>query len=137
LLKDDLLIKTYVTAITEMFRYIRRGSFYNYPDTASAFLEYSYFGERGSIKFDSTEKKFRVDFSKLETDITDLTGKLLKIFAGGDVSEGLKLLNRWGNIKELGQSDLPNELNVLGDNTIPHYIDFNFVTKDQILLGLR
>jgi len=129
LLKDDLLIKAYIFAIAEMFRYIRRGRFYNYPDTASAFLAYCYFRESGSIRFDPNEKKFRVDFRKLETDIKDLTEKLLTIFAEGDVTQGVKLLNRWGDIKELGQHGFPSELKVLGDPDIPHYIDFNFVTK--------
>ncbi len=136
LLKDNLLIKAYVVTVAEMLRYIRRGRFFNYPDTASAFLTYSFFMESGSIKFDSKRMKFGIDFSKLETDVKILTEKLLKIFAEGDVTEGLKLLNRWGNIKELGQENLPNELELLGDKDIPHYVDFNFVTRDRILLGL-
>ena len=136
LLNDDLLVKAYLVAIAEMFRYIRRGRFYDYPDTASAFLAYCYFRESGSINFDPNEKKFRVDFRKLETDIKDLTEKLLTIFAEGDVTQGVKLLNRWGDIKELGQHGFPSELKVLGDPDIPHYIDFNFVTRDRILLSL-
>jgi len=137
LLKDDLLIKAYIFAIAEMFRYIRRGRFYNYPDTASAFLAYCYFRESGSIRFDTKGKKFTVDFGKLETDLKKLTEKLLTIFAEGDVTEGLKLLNRWGDIKELGQHGFPNELEFLEDPDIPHYIDFNFVTRDGILSGLE
>ena len=137
LLKDDLLIKAYIFAIAEMFRYIRRGRFYNYPDTASAFLAYCYFRESGSIRCDSKGKKFTVDFGKLETDLKKLTEKLLTIFAEGDVTEGLKLLNRWGDIKELGQHGFPSELKVLGDPDIPHYIDFNFVTRDRMLSGLE
>lgn len=137
LLNDDLLVKAYLVAIAEMFGYIRRGRFYNYPDTASAFLAYCYFRESGSINFDPNEKKFRVDFRKLETDIKDLTEKLLTIFAEGDVTQGVKLLNRWGDIKELGQHGFPSELKVLGDPDIPHYIDFNFVTRDRMLSGLE
>ena len=130
---DDLLIKAYVVAIAEMFRYIRRGRFYSYPDTASAFLTYSYFRENGSIRFDSKVRRFTVDFDKLETDIKNLTTKLLRIFAEGDAKEAIELVNRWGDIKELGQYSFPDELEVLGDIDIPHYIDLNFVTRDRIL----
>ncbi|HEY7536082.1 MAG TPA: hypothetical protein VH878_09080, partial [Thermodesulfobacteriota bacterium] len=106
----------------------------NYPDTASAFLAYCFFKECGSIKFDSRLRKFTTDFSKLENDIKNLTEKLFRIFAEGDKTEGLKLLNRWGDIGKLGQHGFPDELEVLGDNDIPHYIDFNFVTRDRLLL---
>lgn len=133
LLKNGLLTKAYGVAVAEMFRYIRRGRFYNYPDTASAFLAYSYFKENGSIEFNSEERKFRVDFLKLETDIANLTAQLLKLFAEGDVTAALKLVNRWGDIKELGQRSLPGELQVLEDTDIPHYVDFNFVARDKIL----
>ncbi|HEX3037148.1 MAG TPA: hypothetical protein VHT73_18845 [Thermodesulfobacteriota bacterium] len=137
LLKDDLLVKAYFVAIVEMFRYIRRGSFYNYPDTASAFLAYGYFREKGSIRYDSETKRFKVDFSKLETDIKNLTEKLLEIFAEGDVNEALRLVNRWGDIKKVGRYCLPDELAMLEDTDIPHYIDFNFVTRDRILGDLE
>ena len=109
LLKGDLLVKAYFVAIAEMFRYIRRGKFYNYPDTASAFLAYSYFREKGSIRFDPEVKRFKIDSSKLGTDIKNLTEKLLSIFAEGDVNEALSLLNCWGDMKKLGQHHLPGE----------------------------
>ena len=117
-------------------RYIRRGGFYNYPDTASAFLTYSYLKENGSIGFDPIEGKFKVDFDRLETDIENLTGEVFEVFAEGNMSHAKELVNRWGDINQLGQDGLPGELEVLEDTTIPHYIDFNFITKDRILFDL-
>lgn len=134
LLKDGFLAKAYVVSIAEMFRYIRRGRFHNYPDTASAFLAYSYLKENSSITFNSKERRFKVDFDKLETDIENLTRELFKIFAEGNVSHARELVNRWGNIEELGQINLPGELKVLEDTIVPHFIDFNFITRDRILL---
>jgi hypothetical protein len=93
--------------------------------------------ENGSIKFDPEMRKFKVDFNKLEIDVKNFTEKLLRIFAEGGVAEALGLINCWGDIKRLGQSSLPDELEVLEDADIPHYIDFNFVTKDRILADLR
>ena len=135
LLKGDLLVKAYTVAIVEMFRYIRRGRFWNYPDTASAFLTYSYFRDSGSISFDKLTEKFHVDYDRLEVDIENLVKEVLEIFARGHVKEADELLNRWGNIRELGLHDLPAELKVLDDTSIPHYIDFNFIAKDRMLLG--
>jgi hypothetical protein len=133
LLKDDFLVKAYVVTIAEMFRYIRRGRFYNYPDTASAFLTYSYLKQNGSIIFHPEERKFGVDFKKLEADIENLTKEVFKIFAEGNVVHARELVNRWGNIIELGQINFPDELEVLEDTSIPHFIDFNFITRDRIL----
>jgi len=135
LLRGDLLIKAYTVSIAEMFRYIRRGRFWSYPDTASAFLTYSYLRDGGSIRFDKLTEKFHVDYDRLETDIENLAKEVVDIFALGGVAEADRLLNRWGDVRELGLHDLPDELKVLDDTSIPHYIDFNFITKDRILLG--
>ncbi len=133
LLKGDMLAKAYIVAISEMFRYIRRGGVYEYADTASAYLAYMYFKESGSVEFDKEMKKFRVNLSSLEEDIENLNTNLLQIFAEGDMRRAIELVNRWGNIRELRQHSLPNELVVLEDVDIPHYIDLNFTTKDRIL----
>jgi hypothetical protein len=135
LLKGDLLIKAYTVSIAEMFRYIRRGRFWNYPDTASAFLVYCYLRDSGSISFDKPSEKFHVDYDRLEVDIQDLAKVVLEIFARGDVRGADELLSRWGDMRELGSHYLPGELKILNDTSIPHYIDFNFMTKDRILLG--
>jgi hypothetical protein len=135
LLKGDLLIKAYTVSIAEMLRYIRRGRFWSYPDTASAFLTYSYLRDSGSIRFDELTEKFHVDYDRLETDIENLAKEVVDIFALGGAAEADRLLNRWGDVRELGLHDLPDELKVLDDTSIPHYIDFNFMTKDRILLG--
>ncbi len=135
LLKGDLLIKAYTVSIAEMLRYIRRGRFWSYPDTASAFLTYSYLRDSGSIRFDELTEKFHVDYDRLETDIENLAKEVVDIFALGGAAEADRLLNRWGNLRELGLHDLPDELKVLDDTSIPHYIDFNFMTKERILLG--
>lgn len=132
---EDPLVKAYLVSIAEMFRYIRRGGFYNHPDTASAFLAYSHLKENGSIGFDPIEGRFKVDFDRLERGIEDLTEEVFGIFAEGSVSRARELVNRWGDISRLGQSDLPGELKALEDASIPHYIDFNFVTRDRILSG--
>jgi hypothetical protein len=89
--------------------------------------------QNGSIIFHPEERKFGVDFKKLEADIENLTKEVFKIFAEGNVVHARELVNRWGNIIELGQINFPDELEVLEDTSIPHFIDFNFITRDRIL----
>jgi len=133
LLNGNQLIMAYMISIAEMFRYIRRGRFLNHPDSGSAFLTYSFFKEGGTIKYNKRTKKFLVNFEKLEDDVDDMIYELLKIFADGNVKEARKLVNRWGDIRELGENPAIDELKGLQSNDIPHYIDFNFVDKGEIL----
>jgi hypothetical protein len=141
-LRDDLLegenlLKAYLVSLAEMLRYIRRGRFYNYPDSASAFLTYSYFKGHGSIVFNAKANKFKIDRKKLEGDIEEMTFTLLELFSEGDVSRARQFINQWGDLSELGQRKLPDELASLEADDIPYYIDFNFITKNEILIGSR
>ncbi|GBD39878.1 hypothetical protein HRbin37_02164 [bacterium HR37] len=130
LLKDELLYGAYVVSVSEMFRYIRRGGFYNYADSASAFLAYNYFKENGSIVYDPRKNKFRINFNRFEKDIATLLSYVLGVFAEGDLKEATGFVNRWGDIRLPRFSE---ELSVVfEDREIPHYIDFNFVTVDKV-----
>lgn len=130
LLKDELLYRAYVVSVSEMFRYIRRGGFYNYADSASAFLAYNYFKENGSIVYDPRKNKFRINFSRFEKHIATLLSYVLGVFAEGDLKEATGFVNRWGDIRFPRFSE---ELSVVfEDRDIPHYIDFNFVTGDKV-----
>ncbi len=133
LLEGESLLKAYLVCIAEMLRYIRRGRFYNYPDSASAFLTYSYFKEHGSIVFNAKSNKFEIDTKKLETDIEEMTFTLLELFAAGDASRAGQFINRWGDLSALGQRKLPDELASLEADDIPYYIDINSDAKSGIL----
>jgi len=130
LLKGGLIDKAYITSIAEMLRYIRRGNFFNYPDSASAYLTYRYLRESGSLVLDSKIKRMKIDFMKLERDIEDFTMVLLKLFRDGDVTKSVEFVNRWGDMRELAIKKLPVELEFLEDRDIPYYLDFNFVLKE-------
>jgi hypothetical protein len=133
LLEGESLLKAYLVCIAEMLRYIRRGRFHNYPDSASAFLTYSYFKEHGSIVFNAKSNKFEIDTKKLETDIEEMTFTLLELFAAGDASRAGQFINRWGDLSALGQRKLPDELASLEADDIPYYIDINSDAKSGIL----
>ncbi|MGB7291011.1 MAG: hypothetical protein WBD99_02410 [Thermodesulfobacteriota bacterium] len=133
ILEGESLSKAYLVSIAEMLRYIRRGRFYNYPDSASAFLTYSYLKEHGSIVFNAESNKFEIDTKKLETNIEEMTFTLLELFAAGDASRAGQFINRWGDLSALGQRKLPDELAYLEADDIPYYIDINFTAKGEIL----
>lgn len=137
LLKGESLLKAYLVCIAEMLRYIRRGRFYNYPDSASAFLTYSYFREHGSMVFNAKANKFEIDTKKLETDIEEMTFTLLELFAEGHAPRAREFIYQWGDLSALGQRKLPDELASLEADDIPDYIDFNFITKNEVLIGSR
>jgi hypothetical protein len=130
LLEGESLSKAYLVSLAEMLRYIRRGRFYNYPDSASAFLAYSYFKEHGSMVFNAEANKFEIDEKKLESDIEEMTFTLLELFAEGDLSRATQFINQRGDLSELGQRKLPDELASLEADDIPYYIDINFVGRN-------
>ena len=133
LLEGDSLSKAYLVSLAEMLRYMRRGRFYTYPDSASAFLAYSYFKEHDSIVFNAEANKFEIDRKKLETDIEEMMFTLLELFAEGNAPRAREFIHQWGEPSELGRRKLPDELATLEADDIPHYIDINFAAKSEIL----
>ncbi|MGH7884356.1 MAG: hypothetical protein ACRENO_01525 [Thermodesulfobacteriota bacterium] len=121
----DIIKQIYFVFISEMFRYIRRENFYKLPDSASALLAYKYLIDSGAITFDKAVLKFNIDFRKFECFIETFYIQLIELFAEGDSEKAVDLINKFGEIKKLGQEKLPNELAFLEDNSIPHYLEFN------------
>jgi hypothetical protein len=134
-LGGESLLKAYFVALAEMLRYIRRGRFYNYPDSASAFLTYSYFKESGSMVFNARANKFEIDKKKLGTDVEEMTFTLMELFSSGDVSRARQFIHQRGDLSELGQRKLPDELAFLEAHDLSYYIDFNFIPRNEILIG--
>ncbi len=135
LLVGESLSKAYLVALAEMLRYIRRGRFYSYPDSGSAFLAYSYLMESGSTVFNARANKFEIDEKRLEAAIQEMTFTLLELFAEGDVSRARQFIHQWGDLEGLGRGKLPDELASLEADDIPHYIDINFTASSEILYG--
>lgn len=133
LLRGEMLRQAYLVTVAEMFRYMRRGGFYRYPDTGSAYLAYRFFMDKSAIRFDEREGAFSVDFGLFEGAVEELTGGLIKLFADGDVSGARGFVGRWGRLDEEAEDGLPGGMpdelrTVVTDTEIPHYIEYNFVT---------
>jgi hypothetical protein len=132
LLEGESLLKAYLISLAEMLRYIRRGRFYNYPDSASAFLTYRYFREHGAMVFNANTSKFEIDRKKLETDIEEMLFTLLKLFEEGHASRAREFIHQWGDLSAPGLRKLPDELASLEDDDIPYYIDINLAVESEI-----
>ena len=115
--------KAYLVTLAEMLRYIRRGSFSHYPDSASAYLAFRYLCDGGSIKARGRENTLSFDLGRLEENVEELLSELLDIFDNGDESRAIALVNRWGALTTLDPSALPNDVEFLLENSVPHYIE--------------
>ncbi|MGQ0792764.1 MAG: hypothetical protein ACT4NX_01600 [Deltaproteobacteria bacterium] len=129
LLPGDLLRAAYVSAVAEMFRYLRRaegGDFFQRPDTASALLAYRWLADSGAIRFDAKLGRLRLDFARFEAAIERLAAEMLRIFAGGGVDAARAFVRCYSRVDD---SDIAFE-RVMRDTEIPHYIDFHWNMRE-------
>jgi len=60
-----------------------------------AAFQYNYFRETGAAEWLPEEKRFRLDFEKLEQAISDLTGKVVMIQGDGDYDQAKAFLDQY------------------------------------------
>jgi hypothetical protein len=136
LLNNGLLEKIYYLSVAEMLRYIRRGNILKYPDSASTYLAWRYFEHSGSIEYDPSEGKFKIDLPLFEDAISVFTQELLSIFSEGDARRARQLVKSFGSLETTNKNDFSprdcseNLREVINDTDIAHYIDYNFITQE-------
>lgn len=94
----------YVTFMTSVFRSIRFGA-------ASAhgkanMVRFNFFLDSGAFERDAETGKYRVDFERMETAMTDLSRLLLTLQGDGDYDGARELIETKGVISDLLQGDL-------------------------------
>ena len=94
----------YVTFMTSVFRSIRFGA-------ASAhgkanMVRFNFFLDSGAFERDAETGKYRVDFERMETAMTDLSRLLLTLQGDGDYDGAKALIDTKGVISEQLQADL-------------------------------
>jgi hypothetical protein len=60
-----------------------------------AAFQYNYFRETGAAEWLPEEKRFRLDFEKLEQAISDLTGKIVMVQGNGNYDQAKHFLDRY------------------------------------------
>ena len=111
----------YQVFLSELFRYMRRGSLLHYADGGSAYLAYKYFIKSEAITVD---RKFMhyIDYEKLSHDIDLLCEELLNIFDDGNQLIATEFVDKLVEFESLTSKELPEELEFLNDYSIPFNI---------------
>ena len=111
----------YQIFLSELFRYMRRGSLLHYADGGSAYLAYKYFINSEAITVD---RKFihYIDYEKLSHDIDILCEELLNIFDEGNQLIATEFVDKLVEFESLTSKELPKELEFLNDYSIPFNI---------------
>jgi hypothetical protein len=108
----------YVTFMTSVFRSIRFGA--SSAHGKANMVRFNFFLDSGAFERDAETGRYRVDFEKMDTAMTDLSRLLLTLQGDGDYEGTVKLTESRGVIKEQLQADLDR----LTDANIPVDITF-------------
>jgi hypothetical protein len=118
----------YVTFMTSVFRSIRFGA--SSAHGKANMVRFNFFLDSGAFERDAETGRYRVDFEKMDTAMTDLSRLLLTLQGDGDYEGTVKLTESRGVIKEQLQADLDR----LTDANIPVDITFQ---QGVVELGLQ
>lgn len=94
----------YVTFMTSVFRSIRFGA--SSAHGKANMVRFNFFLENGAFVRDPESGRYRVDFDKMETAMTDLSRLLLTLQGDGDYDGAVALTETKGVISEQLQADL-------------------------------
>lgn len=108
----------YVTFMTSVFRSIRFGA--SSAHGKANMVRFNFFMDSGAFTRDSESGRYRVDFEKMDTAMTDLSRLLLTLQGDGDYEGTVELTESRGVIKDQLQADLDR----LTDANIPVDITF-------------
>jgi len=121
LFKDFEIQNVYLVFISELLRYLRRGSFLHYADGGSAYLAYKYFIQSGAIKV-NRQYMHDIDYELLSNDIEMLCEELISLFEEGSSLKAVDFVNKLVEFESLTSKELPEELEFLNDFSIPFNI---------------
>ncbi len=94
------------TYFTGKFRSMRFGT--GAAHAKGAAFQYNYFREVGAAEWLPAEKRFRLDFDKLEQAISDLTGKIVMIQGDGNYDAAKAFLDQYLPLDEAAETVLNN-----------------------------
>jgi len=108
------------TYFSGKFRSMRFGT--GAAHAKGAAFQYNYFRETGAAKWLPKEKRFRLDFKKLEQSISDLTGKIVIIQGDGDYDKAKQFLDSYLPLDDAAETVL-NQLDDIPYDIRPIYPD--------------
>ncbi|MBV8685511.1 MAG: hypothetical protein JOZ90_16600 [Alphaproteobacteria bacterium] len=93
LAEREQLLASYVA---DVFRHLRFGTADAHGRGAA--MQYGFLRERGGLAWDSSAKRFRLDYDKLEAAIPALVAELVRIEGDGDYAGAKAFLDRYGRL---------------------------------------
>ena len=87
-----------------------------------AAFQHNYFRETGAAEWLPNERRFRLDFEKLEQSISDLTRKIVMIQGEGDYGQAKQFLDKYLPLDEAADTVL-NQLDDIPYDIRPIYPD--------------
>ncbi|MEE9271904.1 MAG: hypothetical protein V3U57_01335 [Robiginitomaculum sp.] len=90
------------TYFTGLFRAMRWGI--DEAHGGGAAYQYSFFKEAGAFRWDPNQKKFKLDFDKLEQAISDLTAKIIILQYNGNYSDAKAFLDKYSRLDDHAKS---------------------------------
>ena len=108
------------TYFSGKFRSMRFGT--GAAHAKGAAFQYNYFRESGAAEWLPKEKRFRLDFNKLEQSISDLTGKIVMIQGDGDYGKAKQFLDNYLPLDDAAKTVL-NQLDDIPYDIRPIYPD--------------
>lgn len=113
----------YFSVFAEALRYVRRGGFGIYPDSASALIVLTLLIERGAVSCDRDKKFFSIDIEEFRKSVESLCSYLFGLFREGDKKDAIDFVKFY-----LDHSRFESYY-FYTDTSIPYYIDFDFRIK--------
>jgi len=108
------------TYFSGKFRSMRFGT--GAAHAKGAAFQYNYFRETGAAEWLPEEKRFRLDFKKLEQSISDLTGKIVMLQGDGNYGQAKQFLDTYLPLDDAAETVL-NQLDDIPYDIRPIYPD--------------
>ena len=108
------------TYFSGKFRSMRFGT--GAAHAKGAAFQYNYFRETGAAEWLPEEKRFRLDFKKLEQSISDLTGKIVMLQGDGNYDQAKQFLDTYLPLDDAAETVL-NQLDDIPYDIRPIYPD--------------
>jgi len=84
------------THFSGIFRSVRVGT--ESAHAKGRTIQYNYYRETGAVSWDEDQKRFRIDYDKMEQGVSDLTGMFIRVQGDGDYDKAKAFLDKYGTL---------------------------------------
>lgn len=100
--KNEML----ATHFTGIFRSVRFGT--ESAHAKGRTIQYNYYRKTGAVEWDASQKRFKIDYVKMEQAVSDLTGMFIRVQGDGDYDKAKAFLGEYGHLDDQARAILSN-----------------------------